>query len=102
MTTNRFIGDDLPRLLQVNRPQNTDNITITKSIVQIGDLKFEGKNPIFPYYISVPRAKCRYLDTKNPIYMGVYYLDANGKELFQTCVGSLTLPLNKAVIKEGC
>ena len=97
-----YIGDDMPSLLTINRPDNTESITITKTLVQIGSLAFLNENPTFPYTISIPRNLSKTLNAKNEIYMGVYYLGANQEELFRTCKGSLTLNLNPAVIEEKC
>lgn len=103
-STQQFIGDDLPNLIQINRPSNTDSLTITKSIVQINGLPkpFVEKSPVFPYTISVHKDLSKHLHETNYIHMGICYIGEDGKELFQTCNGELSFRLNEAVIKGVC
>ena len=100
--TGFFKGDDLIDVITINRPKNTDDITIKKAILQVGTLEpFIEVNPVFPYSISIMRDKSSRLNHLNPIYLGIIYDDENGHEnVKRTCVGSLTLAVNNQVVMD--
>ena len=90
-----FKGDDLIDVIQINRPSNTDDLTITQAILMIGPLRFEKNNPVFPYYVSIMREDSAQLDYDNPVYLGIVYTDTQGHtNVRQTCIGNLTLNAN--------
>ena len=99
--TDQFIGDDLPNLIKVNRPNNTDDIIILATIVKIANVDYIEKNPVFPYYISPKRCESKKFDIKSPVYMGVWFKEnENGETLFKTCIGDLTINFNPQIFKD--
>ena len=92
-----FMGDDLVDIITVNRPSNTDDLTITRCEVQVGNLLYVEENPTFPYNITIDRTKSVQLSYQNPIYMRIYY--DNGA-IRRTCVGTLTLSALKQVVQD--
>jgi len=97
----RYKGDDLINIIKVDRPSNTVNITITKCIVQVGDLAFTENNPVFPYYISITKAQSKLLDFSNEVYVAIVYNDEAGHtNIKRTCMGYFTLNLNSQVVQD--
>lgn len=94
-----FQGDDLVDVITVNRPSDSDDITITKAELQVGTLTFVEENPVFPYSVSILRNNSINLQPSNPIYLRVYYLSDDGQETYRkTCLGSLDLKVNRQVV----
>lgn len=98
-----FQGDDLVDVITVNRPENSDDITITKAELQVGTLPvFVKNNPVFPYSVSIMRNQSVLLAYKNPIYLRITYTDTNGNEnVRQTCLGTLTMTVNAQVVRDS-
>ena len=95
-----FKGDDLVDVITINRPKNTDDLTITKAEVQVGNLPtFVETSPVFPYSISIMREQSALLSYSNSIYLRITYNDTDGHENIRTtCIGTLTLNTNDEVI----
>lgn len=98
-----FKGDDLVDIITVNKPKNTDDLTITKAELQVGTLPvFVEENPTFPYSISIMREQSTKLDYSNQIYLRITYNDTDGHEgIRTTCLGSLTLKANAQVVQDS-
>ena len=96
-----FQGDDLVDVITVNRPENSDDITITQAILQVGNLEpIVTDNPIFPYSVSIMHDQSVNLAYDNPVYLGIIYTDTNGHTgVRKTCIGSLTLTANTQTIR---
>lgn len=97
-----FKGDDLVDIITINRPSNTDDLTITKAELQVGDLDtFVEENPVFPYTVSILRNQSVFLNFNNPVYLRITYNDSNGNEnIRQTCLGSLDLLMQAQVVRD--
>ena len=97
-----FKGDDLVDIITVNRPKNSDNLTITRAELQVGNLEpFVEENPVFPYKVSIMRNLSINLQYENPIYLRIYYVGENGTEsVRKTCIGSLDLKVNAQVVRD--
>lgn len=98
-----FKGDDLVDVITVNKPKNTDDLTITKAELQVGTLPvFVENNPVFPYPVSIMREKSVKLNNSNPIYLRITYNDTDGHEgIRTTCLGSLVLKANSQVVQDN-
>lgn len=97
-----FQGDDLVDIIKVNRPENTEGLTITKAELQVGSLApFVEDNPVFPYTVSIMRDLSTQLTFTNPVYLRIYYLDTSGTNSVRTtCLGSLNLKVNAQVVRD--
>lgn len=96
-----YQGDDLVNIITINRPLYTDDLTITKAELQVGCLTFVNENPTFPYSVSILRNQSVELSCSNPVYLRISYLAPNGVTNYRTtCLGTLTLNVNKQVVKD--
>ena len=100
--TGFYQGDDLIDIITVNKPSNTDDVTITQAQLQVGDLDpIITDNPVFPYTVSIMRDKSVKLNFSNPIYLRIVFNDANGNiGIRRTCIGSLNLKVNAQVVRD--
>ena len=97
-----FQGDDLVDVITVNRPSNSDSLTITRAELQVGSLTFVEETPVFPYAVSILRDKSMLLNYTNPVYLRIYYPNPNNNEIDYrtTCLGSLVLKVNAQVVED--
>lgn len=96
-----FQGDDLIDAIIVNKPENSDDITITQAELQVGILKFVESNPVFPYTVSIMRDKSKLLTSANDVFLRITYNDENGHTgVRTTCLGKLTLNVNAQAVKD--
>ena len=102
MSCGYYKGDDLVDVIKVNKPNNTDDLTITKAELQVGSLKFTENNPVFPYYVSIMHNDSVKLGNINTIYLRITYNDTQGHENIRTtCIGSLSLNVSEQVVKDN-
>ena len=96
-----FQGDDLVDVITVNRPQNSQDLTIIKAELQVGSLTFVEDDPVFPYTVSIMRNQSILLLPNNPVYLRISFLAQDGTTSYRrTCLGSLDLMCNKQVVRD--
>lgn len=96
-----FQGDDLIDAITVNRPKDTEDITIIQCELQVGPLTIIEVNPVFPYDVSIMREDSVKLGVVNKVYLRVVYNDSQGHTgVRKTCLGELKLKVNKQVVTD--
>lgn len=86
-------------LIRVNRPKNTENLIITKCILQCGNVQKININPDFPYLVNFSHEESKLLKVgENPAYLQIF--DEEGLKV--TCNGSINIPVEEQVVKDEC
>ena len=86
-------------LIRVNRPKNTENLVITKCILQCGNVQKIQENPDFPYFVNFSHEESKLLRVgENPAYLQIF--DEAGLKV--TCKGSINIPIEEQVVRDEC
>lgn len=86
-------------LIRVNRPRNTENLVITKCILQCSNIQKVEENPDFPYTVNFSHEESKFLKVgENPAYLQIF--DEEGLKV--TCKGSINIPAEEQVVKDEC
>lgn len=93
--SNAFKG----HLIRINRPRNTENLIITKCILQCGNIRKLKDNPEFPYFEDFTSEESKLLKVgENPAYLQIF--DEEGLKV--TCKGSINIPAEEQVVRDEC
>ncbi len=100
-----YRGDNAPHFITIEKPDNTDDITIKKGVLVISGLPpFVKENPVYPYDISLTREQTQSLMVNNKGKYVIYYnmeIDGEIVEIKTTCEGWFEFDTKPQVLGEA-